>query len=129
MADDATPLYGFQSTLLKHPLDPLSPREIKTATLAVLEHVRARGGSSAADEVRFIEVALKEADKVRVILAARKKDSPPPDRHALVIMFEKVGGSPLILLFEDICSCSWGLVAPNAPQAGARARCEIRILS
>jgi Cu2+-containing amine oxidase len=87
---DTEPLFGFQSTLIKHPLDPLSPREVKIATLAVLAHVHAKGGSAAADEVRFIEVALKEPDKIRMMLASHPKGSPPPDRQALVIIWEKV---------------------------------------
>jgi hypothetical protein len=105
------PLFGFQSTLLKHPLDPLSPREIKIATLAVLAHVHAKGGSAAADEVRFIEVALKEADKVRVILASHPGGTPAPDRQALVIIWEKVS-------FEksNSCHCLFQTSEPRACQ-------------
>jgi Cu2+-containing amine oxidase len=91
MSDTAAELYGFQSTLRRHPLDPLSPQEVKIATTAVLEHIRAKGGGRDADEVRFIEVALKEADKIRVILAKHDASEPFPQRHAMVIIWEKVG--------------------------------------
>jgi Cu2+-containing amine oxidase len=100
MSDTASELYGFQSTLRRHPLDPLSPQEVKIATTAVLEHVRRKGGDRNADEVRFIEVALKEADKIRVILAKHDPCEPFPQRHAMVIIWEKASKTSLGLVVQ-----------------------------
>lgn len=103
MSDAGDEPYGFQSTLTRHILDPLSPRELKIATSAVLEHVKSKGGSDAAGDVRFIEVALKEADKIRVVLAKHPPGAPFPERHALVIMWEKVRDLPF--KFSGVWSC------------------------
>ena len=89
MLDAGDELYGFQSTLHEHPLDPLRPHEIKKAAEAVVAHLAAKNGGKDAGEVRFIEVALKEADKIRVVLAKHKKDAPPPARCATAIIWEK----------------------------------------
>ncbi len=82
--------YGFQSTLHNHPLDPLSPAEIRRAGAAVVAHFRSKNDGKDPGEIRFIEVALKEADKIRVVLAKHRVGSAAPARCAMAIIWEKV---------------------------------------